>query len=112
MIFYLGAVSFLVIACESYTRSNPHTKRPARNNSSEFIYNFVGALIAPVVVVGFFIWGFFAYDWWVPVATLLGCSFVVSRILGKYMKELSTLLVLGAFPIGAACGLIAIMERV
>ncbi len=112
MIFYLSAVSFLVLSCESYTRSNPYTKRPARDSSSEFIYNIVGALVAPAVVIGMFVWGFFAYQWWIPIVTLLGCSFLVSRLLGKYMGKLSTLLVLGAFPIGVASGMIAIMERV
>ena len=103
MITYFAAVSFLILSSEAYVKSNCVTRRPPRDTIAEFAYNFIGAFIAPVIVVALFFWGFFAFSWWVPLLAVAGCSFAISKIFSQLMSDYSTAFVLAAFPAGVLC---------
>jgi predicted membrane channel-forming protein YqfA (hemolysin III family) len=111
ILFYIFAVLFMVIASETYTRSGATLSRSAQTSSWYSLYSLLGSVVAPLLVVALFVWGFIAYGWWIALLVVIGISYVVSMAYAERMWHGAIYLVLGAVPLGMACAAYAIAQR-
>ena len=104
MFVFIAAVSFFVLASETYVKNHrfdvlPHAKlgdfRPA--------CQVLGGLIAPGAAVALEIWGFYRCRWWVPVIALLFGSLVLCMVFRKRMIASPVCTLLSASAAGFAC---------
>jgi len=110
MIPYLIALSFLILCAESYAKTRRVLDaRPLPNTRLGNAYTFLGGYAAPITALGMFAWGFFVFDWWFPLVALIGCSFVVALVFGRFMKDFAVGLVLISFPLGAVSGIYSLV---
>lgn len=111
MLFYVFAVLCMVVASETYTRSGEILGRSSETSGWHSLYNLLGSVVAPALVVVLFIWGFIAYGWWVAPLVVIGISYVVSMAYAERMWHWAVHMVLGAVPLGMACAAYAITQR-
>ncbi len=111
MLFYIFAVLFMVLASETYSRSGDILARSARGNGWHSLYNLVGSVLAPVLVIALFVWGFVVYGWWVALLVVIGISYVIGMIYAERMWHWAVYLVLGAVPLGLACAAYAVVQH-
>ena len=88
MLFYVFAVLCMVVASETYTRSGEILGRSSETSGWHSLYNLLGSVVAPALVVVLFIWGFIAYGWWVAPLVVIGISYVVSMAYAERMWHL------------------------
>lgn len=104
MIAFIAAVSFFVLASETYLKNHrfaliPHSKmggfRPA--------CRVLGGFLAPGAALGMVLWGFYRCRWWLPVAALLFGSLVLCRLFRKRMTASPVCTMFCASAFGTVC---------
>lgn len=79
--------------------------RPIPGTVLSLMYLLFGGLsnIGITLLLG---WGFFAFSWWVPLASLIGCLFTVGFVYSSF--PLGVAYVIVSFPISVALAILAI----
>lgn len=101
MVAYIAAQILMIIAALAYAKTSGSLwTRPAQGAVSLF-YDAFGAIsnISVIFLIG---WGFYQYDWWLPLAVTFGGAFAIGVLLGRLLHSFGATLVLVAFPLGAA----------
>lgn len=102
MIAYLIALSFLILCAESYAKTRRLLDaRPLPDTRLSTAYTLLGGYAAPIFALSLLVWGFFIFDWWVPLVALIGCSAAIALLFGRFMEHFAAGLVLISFPLGA-----------
>lgn len=109
MIFFFAAVALLVLASETYVRSLYNCEPKDNDSVISCSYKVIGGFAAPISALLVVFSGFFLFAWWIPLLALFGCSYVMGMVFARLMWDYEVQLVLGAFPLGIACALFAIL---
>ncbi|QJD57780.1 hypothetical protein HG264_02070 [Pseudomonas sp. gcc21] len=77
MIVFIAAVSFFVLASETYLKNHRFVLLPqAGMGELRRACCILGGFIAPGAALGMIFWGFYRFRWWLPLAALLFGSFL------------------------------------
>lgn len=82
LIFYCAALVLLLLTART-SLAMPQDVN-LENNAQRTIFiahHIIGSPVVTIVVFGLFIWGFFAFPWWIPIVAVPG-AIVGSAILG------------------------------
>ena len=86
LIIFIGLALFIMIdARVNLILSRGYT--PRINNPIVVLINLLGAIASIAGVV----WGFMHLDWWVPIVSLLGMSFVVHSMVSRFFAFFFTI---------------------
>lgn len=104
MIAFIAAVSFFILASETYLKNHRFAFIP-HSGMGEFrpACYVLGGFLAPSAAIGMVIWGFYRCRWWLPVAALAFGSLVLCMIFRKRMTTSPVCTMLCASAFGFAC---------
>lgn len=104
MITFIAAVSFFVLASETYLKNHRFALIPhAQMGEWRSACCVLGGFLAPAAAVGMVIWGFYRCRWWLPIAATLFGSLVLCVIFRKRMIASPVCTMLCASAFGSAC---------
>ncbi|MEH6386603.1 hypothetical protein [Pseudomonas profundi] len=103
MIAFIAAVSFFVLASETYLKNHRFALIPhAELGELRYVCSILGGFLAPGAALGMTFWGFYRFRWWLPVAALLFGSFLCT-LFHKRMTASPVCTMLCASGSGSAC---------
>jgi len=105
---YSAALFFLLLASYAhYKTSRSIGEQPLPGTAVHSIYSWLGGGLSTISIVSLLGWGFFAFAWWMPLASLFGGWFAASLAYG--IIPIGATYVIAGFPVGAVLGVITVI---
>lgn len=101
---YFATIFLSQLASYGYAKSCRYLgERPIRGTFTGVVYELAGAF-SWLIVVGFFVYGFFLFTWWIPLAVVLTACLGVGIVYQQVPAGAAYAIL--AFPLATLLGLI------